>query len=96
MLALFGLSTLELLGIIGSVSSGAGGIVAAIYAVRRAKQETRAKVEHECLERIARLREQQPPSVGSRPLGHDSGGLRTGGDRVIDERTDDPTTHDDG
>jgi ABC-type glutathione transport system ATPase component len=53
--AILGLSWGQLLGILGSAGSGLSGVIAAVYAVRRAKQETRAQVEHECLERIERL-----------------------------------------
>jgi hypothetical protein len=44
------------LGIFASGGSGVGAIVSAYFAVRRAINETRAQVEHECLERIERLR----------------------------------------
>lgn len=54
--AFYGLTWAELIGILGSLSSGTGAIFTAVYAVRKAKRETRAKVEHECLERIERLK----------------------------------------
>jgi 4-diphosphocytidyl-2C-methyl-D-erythritol kinase len=64
----YGLTWAELLGILSSVVSGSGSILVAIYAVRKAKKETRAKVEHECLERITKIRagEQQSSSVAQR------------------------------
>lgn len=96
MLAVFGLSIAQLLGIVGSAASGSLGIVAAIFAVRRAKMETRAQVEHECLERIAQLHEQQQASVGSGTSSRDSGGSGSGGGRVLDERANKPSVHDDG
>jgi len=57
MLALaYGLTWAEVIGVLSTLGSGTGAVVAAFLAVRRAKRETRAKVEHECLERIAKLR----------------------------------------
>ena len=54
-----GLSWAETIGIVGAATSGAGSIVASYFAVVRAKKETRATVEHECLERIAELKGEQ-------------------------------------
>jgi hypothetical protein len=52
---LWGLSLPEILGIVGSASSGVGAIISAWFAVQQAKKDTRLQVEAECAERMERL-----------------------------------------
>jgi hypothetical protein len=49
----------EILGILSSLASGSGAVIVMVVAVRKAKRETRAQADRECLDRIERMRLRQ-------------------------------------